>query len=73
MQLATRVLRASESGYYAWRSRSPSLRSVPLAWPTEAITGIRTASRGTYGSPVVSTWNSAWGWAYTSATALSSC
>ncbi|WP_413471480.1 IS3 family transposase [Streptomyces sp. MB09-02B] len=39
----------SESGYYAWRSRPPSPRSLRHSWLTEAITTIHTASHGTYG------------------------
>jgi putative transposase len=50
VQLATRVLHVAESGYYAWRTRAPSARSVRHVQLTEAITGIHTASRGTYGS-----------------------
>jgi transposase InsO family protein len=49
VQLATRVLQVSESGYYAWRSRPPSPRSLRHSWLTEAITTIHTASHGTYG------------------------
>ncbi|GHH31188.1 hypothetical protein GCM10018780_91700 [Streptomyces lanatus] len=49
VQLASRVLHVAESGYYAWRSRPPSARSVRHAWLTEAITSIHTDSRGTYG------------------------
>ncbi|MEJ7705711.1 MAG: IS3 family transposase [Geodermatophilaceae bacterium] len=40
----------SESGYYAWRSRSPSLRSVRHAWLTDLIRAVHVDSRGTYGS-----------------------
>lgn len=50
VQLACRVLHVAESGYYAWRDRPPSNRLVKHAWLTEAIVGIHTASRGTYGS-----------------------
>jgi hypothetical protein len=50
VQLACRVLHFAESGYYAWRDRPPSNRLVKHAWLTEAIVGIHTASRGTYGS-----------------------
>lgn len=49
VKLATRVLHVSESGYYAWRSRRPSLRCLRHAWLTETITAIRTASHGSYG------------------------
>ncbi|MEV6057191.1 IS3 family transposase [Streptomyces sp. NPDC052107] len=50
VELTSRVLHAAESGYYAWQDRPPSNRLVKHAWPTEAIVGIHTASRGTYGS-----------------------
>jgi transposase InsO family protein len=50
VQLASRVLGVSESGYYAWRSRPPSPRSLRHAWLTEAIQTIHTASHGTYGT-----------------------
>ena len=50
MQLATRVLRVSESGYYEWRGRAPSVRAVRHAWLTEQIQAVHLASRGTYGS-----------------------
>jgi transposase InsO family protein len=40
----------TESRYYAWRDRPPSNRLVKYAWLTEAIVGIHTASRGTYGT-----------------------
>jgi putative transposase len=50
VQLATRVLRVSESGYYVWKSRTPSVRSLRHAWLTEQITAIHTASHGIYGA-----------------------
>ncbi len=50
MQRACRVLHVAESGYYAWRDRPPSARTVRHAWLTEAIIGIHAASRGTYGA-----------------------
>jgi transposase InsO family protein len=49
VQTACRVLGVSESGYYAWRDRTPSQRAVRHAWLTEQIREIHTASRGTYG------------------------
>ena len=49
VQLACRVLEVSESGYYARRSRAPSLRSIRHAWLTGVIREVHTASRGTYG------------------------
>jgi len=45
VQVATRVLRASESGFYAWRTRPPS----PVIL-TDAIRQIHAASNGIYGS-----------------------
>jgi putative transposase len=49
VQLATRVLHVAESGYYAWKNRPPSARSLRHLQVTAAITGIHSASRGTYG------------------------
>ncbi|MEU0822700.1 hypothetical protein ABZ358_52350, partial [Streptomyces mirabilis] len=50
VQPACRVLHVAESGYSAWRDRPPSNRLVKHAWLTEAIVGMHTASRGTFGS-----------------------
>jgi putative transposase len=50
VQLATRVLDVSESGYYEWRGRPPSRRAVRHAWLTEQIQAVHLASRGTYGA-----------------------
>ena len=52
-QAACRVLGVSCAGYYAWRSRPPSARAIRLAWLTDLIGQIHTASRGTYGAPRV--------------------
>lgn len=49
-QLACRVLDASESGYYAWRSWPPSERAIRHAWLTDLIREIHVASRATYGA-----------------------
>ena len=46
-----RVLGVSPSGYYAWRSRPASARSVSDAALTERIGAIHEYSRGTYGGP----------------------
>jgi putative transposase len=46
-----RVLGVSTSGYYAWCSRPPSVRSVVDVELTRAIVRIHDASRGTYGRP----------------------
>jgi putative transposase len=50
VQLASRVLGVSESGYYEWRGRPPSARAVRHTWLTEQIQAVHLASRGTYGS-----------------------
>jgi putative transposase len=49
VQLAARVLDVSASGYYEWKSRAPSARSIRHALLTDAIREVHTASRGTYG------------------------
>ena len=46
-----RVLGASPSGYYAWRQRKPSKRSLSDVALTRVIREIHTWSRGTYGEP----------------------
>jgi putative transposase len=50
VQLATRVLEVSESGYYEWRGRAPSARAVWHAWLAEQAQAVHVASRGIYGS-----------------------
>lgn len=50
VQPARRLLNVAESGYYARPSRPQSNRLVQCAWPTEAMVGVHTVSRGTYGS-----------------------
>lgn len=50
VEVACRVLGVAVSGYYEWRSRPPSARSVRHAWLTDLITEIHQHSRGTYGS-----------------------
>jgi transposase InsO family protein len=40
----------SVSGYYAWRTRPASARSLRRAWLTERIRAVHVASRGTYGA-----------------------
>ena len=50
VQVACRVLDVSTSGYYAWRSRSPSARAVRHAWLTDLIVEVHQRSRGTYGA-----------------------
>jgi putative transposase len=50
VQLACRLLSVAESGYYEWRSRPPSVRTIRHVWLTEQIRAVHTASRGTYGA-----------------------
>ena len=50
VQLACRVLGVSESGYYAWRYRPPSARSMRHAWLTDVIAADPRASHGIYGA-----------------------
>jgi transposase InsO family protein/transposase-like protein len=50
IQVACRVLEVSESGFYAFRSRSPSPRAIRHAWLTDVITQVHLESRGTYGA-----------------------
>jgi len=49
VQLASRVLGVSESGYYEWRGRAPSLRAIRHAWLTDQIQAVHLASQGIYG------------------------
>jgi putative transposase len=49
VQLACRVLKVSESGYYARRSGAPSARAIRHVWLTDVIRQVHIASRGTYG------------------------
>ncbi len=53
VSLLCRVLKVSRSGYYAWRERPPSRRSVEDAALTERIREIHERSRRTYGYPRV--------------------
>jgi putative transposase len=50
VEVACRVLDVSTSGDYAWRSRSPSQRSIRHAWLTDLIVQVHQDSRGTYGA-----------------------
>jgi putative transposase len=50
VQLATRVLGVSESGYYERRGRAPSQWAIRHAWLTEQIRQVHADSRGTYGA-----------------------
>jgi len=46
-----RVLGVSRSGYYAWRSRSPSKRRLEDGELSKRVREIHERSRGTYGAP----------------------
>ncbi len=50
VQVAARVLAVSESGYYAWRTRGPSQRSIRHVLLTDAIRQIHATSNGIYGA-----------------------
>jgi putative transposase len=50
VEVACRVLDVSTSGYYAWRARPPSQRSIRHAWLTDLIVEVHQRSRGTYGA-----------------------
>ena len=52
-----RVLGVSPSGYYAWREREPSARSVSDAALTDLIRERHSWSRGTYGGPLMNVAN----------------
>ncbi len=49
VQVATRALGASESGFYAWRTRAPSARAIRHVILTDAIGEVHATCRGTYG------------------------
>jgi hypothetical protein len=50
VEVACRVLDVSTSGYYAWRSRPPSARSIRHAWLTDLIVKVHRDSRSTHGA-----------------------
>jgi putative transposase len=45
VQLACRLLLVAPSGYYEWRQRPTSARSVRHAWLTDQIRTVHAASR----------------------------
>ncbi len=47
---ASRVLRVSESGYYAWKDRPPSAIALRRLWLAGEITQVHRVSRGVYGA-----------------------
>jgi transposase InsO family protein len=50
VEVACRVLDVSSAGYYAWRERPLSARSVRHAWLTDVIREVHAASYGSYGA-----------------------
>jgi len=50
IKVSCRVLQVTEAGYYAWRKRPPSERTIRHAWLTDLITKVHVDSRGTYGA-----------------------
>jgi transposase InsO family protein len=50
VEVACRVLAVSCAGFYAWRFRPPSARSVRHAWLTDVIREVHAASYGNYGA-----------------------
>ena len=55
IRLMCRVLNVSAAGYYAWRSRPESARSIQARTLRSAIRVLHQESRATYGSPRI--WN----------------
>ena len=53
MRVMCRVLGVSRSGYYAWRHRPQSRRSIENGLLLERIKMVHNRSRRTYGSPRV--------------------
>jgi putative transposase len=53
VNIATRVLDVSKSGYYDWANRSPSQRQVRHTWLLDQIQAVHTVSKGAYGAPRV--------------------
>jgi len=47
---ACRALGVSESGYYAWKARPPSPRTLRRIWLASEIADVHKASNGTYGA-----------------------
>jgi putative transposase len=50
VEVACRVLAVSCAGFYAWRFRPPSARSLRHAWLTDVIREVHAASYGNYGA-----------------------
>ena len=50
IERASRLLQVSAAGYFAWKSRSPSERSIRHAWLTDVIREVHADSFQTYGA-----------------------
>ena len=50
IDVTCRVLGVTDSGFYAWRKRGPSQRSLKHVWVTEIISQIHDQSHQTYGA-----------------------
>jgi len=50
VEVSARTCGVSVSGFYDWRTRPPSERSIRHAWLTDQIIEVHATSRGTYGS-----------------------
>lgn len=50
VQQACVMLGVSDSGYYAWRDRPPSTRTLRHTWLAREIVNVHRASAGTYGA-----------------------
>ncbi len=53
VRMMCRLLRVSASGYYGWRKRAPSRRTVANGHLLESIRDIHAVSDGLYGSPKI--------------------
>ena len=49
LKVCCRLLGVASSGFFMWRTRSPSARSIRRAWLRDVITQIWETSRRTYG------------------------
>jgi hypothetical protein len=49
MKASCQLLRIAPSGFFMWRQRPPSARTIRRAWPTDVIHQIWDQSRQTYG------------------------
>jgi hypothetical protein len=50
VEVSCRMLAVSCAGYYAWRFRPPSARTVRHAWLTDLIRAVHAESYGNYGA-----------------------